>query len=83
MVKSLRTLGAFLYKWWMQFARALAFLNTRIILTMIYFFVIGPIFLVMRLVGKDFLQRRIEPNISFWKPREKKEDSLETARKQF
>jgi hypothetical protein len=42
-----------LYRGWMKFADALAWINTRILLTVIYYLVVTPTGAVMRLFGKS------------------------------
>jgi hypothetical protein len=83
MMKSLRKIGSLLYDWWMRFARALAFVNTRVLLTIFYVLVIGPIALVLSVIGKDFLERKIDASLSYWKKREPSEHTLESASRQF
>ncbi len=78
-----RKTGSWVYKWWMAFARGLAFVNTRILLTLFFVIVIGPIALVLKLLGKDFLERKIGRSASYWKVREPAEHSLEQAMRQF
>lgn len=82
-MKTLRQIGAWLYTWWMKFARLLALINTRVILTLVYLFIIGPLAVVMRLLGKDVLDRKIEQSQSYWRTKEKVEHTLESARHQF
>lgn len=82
-MQTIRKIASGVYKGWMAFARALAFINTRIILTLFFVLIIGPIALVLRLAGKDFLQRTIDSSPSFWKDREHAEHSLENASRQF
>jgi hypothetical protein len=79
----LKKSGVLIYKGWMLFARGLAFVNTRLILTLFFVIVIGPIALILKLAGKDFLQRRIDSSPSFWRPRESAEHTLENAVRQF
>lgn len=42
-----------LYRLWMKFADALAWINTRILLIVIYYLVVTPTGLAMRLFGKS------------------------------
>ena len=79
----IKKIGSWLYKGWMVFARALAFVNTRVILTLFFLLVIGPIAIILKLAGKDFLQRKIDSSSTFWKPRERAEHTLENAARQF
>jgi multisubunit Na+/H+ antiporter MnhG subunit len=60
------------YKAWMEFAFLLGWFNTRLILIMIFYLILTPIGLAMRLCKKDLLDRKIEKNkCSYWKEKEK------------
>jgi Saxitoxin biosynthesis operon protein SxtJ len=48
------------YRAWMALGEALAWINTRIILGVVFYGVVTPIGLVMRLVGHDPMRRRRE-----------------------
>ena len=58
-----------IYKVWMKFAEALGWINTRIILSVIFFLVFTPYGILARLLGKDLLdlkwKRRAD---SYWQP---------------
>ena len=45
----------FLLALWKKFAELLGWVNTRILLTIIYFLIITPLALLFRLSGKQFL----------------------------
>jgi len=63
-----------LYILWMRLAYLLTWINTRLILCIIFYLVFTPIGLVMRLFGVDLLDRKIYPNKeSYWKKKEKKD----------
>jgi hypothetical protein len=51
-----------LLKWpsgvWWRFSRALGYVNVRILLSILFFFVLTPLSIVWRLAGKDPLARR-------------------------
>jgi len=79
----IRKIGSQIYKGWMLFARALAFVNTRILLTLFFLVVIGPVALITKLLGKDFLQRHIDSSPTFWQPKDATEHTLENATRQF
>ncbi len=51
---------------WMRFAHALGWFNTRVLLGVIYFVVMTPIGLVMRILGRDPLDRRLNDRVSYW-----------------
>jgi hypothetical protein len=52
---------------WMAFSRVLSVISTYVILTIMFFLVITPIGLLLRLVGKDLLQTRLDrKKESYW-----------------
>lgn len=53
---------------WMALAEGLGRIVTAVILAIVYFFVLTPIGLVLRLRGRDALQRRSGPRTSYWRP---------------
>ncbi|HWE27813.1 MAG TPA: SxtJ family membrane protein [Polyangia bacterium] len=56
---------------WSIMAHALGFINTRILLALVFFVVLAPIALFMRLVGKDPLERRRDRRRpTYWRTRE-------------
>ena len=60
---------------WMAIGLVLGTIVTSIILTLIFFVAITPIGLVMRLLGKDPLQRELDADAaSYWIPRTPVED---------
>lgn len=61
-----------LYKAWMAFGHVLGWINARIILGLVFFVVVMPIGLIMRLFGKDFLRMRPNRFGSYWVQRDQK-----------
>lgn len=51
---------ASIYKYWMRFAHILGWVNTRIILGFIFFLLITPIGLLMRLFARDPMARKFD-----------------------
>ncbi len=49
------------YRVWMRFGLAMGFINTRIILGMIFYGLMWPMGIIMRLVGRDPMQRQFDP----------------------
>lgn len=41
------------YRWWMRLAEGLGWINTRVLLVMIFYLVVTPLGLVMRLFRRD------------------------------
>ena len=78
-----RKIGRMAYKWWMVFAHTIAVINTALLLTVVYIFLIGPVSLVARMLGRDLLKHRISRTGSFWKPKDPMAHTLEQARHQF
>jgi hypothetical protein len=50
------------YKAWMKLGGILGFINTTIILTAVYFIIFTPVSLLFRIIGKDSMKRKYEPN---------------------
>lgn len=54
---------------WMKLALAMSFVMTRVILTIAFVLVITPFGLLLRMMGKDLLQIKIDPRRrSYWEP---------------
>jgi hypothetical protein len=54
---------------WMRLAVALGYINSRILLSLMFYLVFTPYGLVMRLCGRDPLRRRGARRDSYWIPR--------------
>ena len=67
----------------MKFAHVLGWMNTKIILTLIYFLVITPLALLFKLIGKDPMERKITATETYWKNVEKREFDKKNYRRQF
>lgn len=59
------------YRGWMAVGQILGWINTRIILGIIFYGVVTPIGLIMRLLGKDSMHRRFEPEIDTYRVKSK------------
>ncbi len=52
---------------WMSMAVVMGFVMTRVLLTIFFFLVIVPVGLFFRLIGRDALQRKIDPEATtYW-----------------
>jgi hypothetical protein len=68
-----------LYVAWMRFAFALGWLNTRILLGIVFFFILTPLGTFLRLKGKDLLDEKIEKDrVSYWNRRQKREFDMKS-----
>ncbi|MBL8201975.1 MAG: hypothetical protein JNK40_13495 [Chromatiales bacterium] len=47
------------YHWWMRFGLLMSKITTPIIMGIVFYLVITPMGLVMRLMGKDYMARRL------------------------
>lgn len=71
------------FKVWMFIAKALGIFNTYLFLSLIYIFIFSPIGLILRILKKDFLDRKIEKDKpSYWQPYEEPK-SIEEYYHQF
>jgi hypothetical protein len=62
-----------LNKIWMTLAIVLGWFMSRVILFILYYVIITPIGFFLKLIGKDFLHRKIDKTSqSYWEIREKK-----------
>jgi hypothetical protein len=70
---------------WMSLAFVLGFVVSHVILTLFFLLVITPLGLVARLVGKDFLRLKRDPQAStYWLPRDNRAPkSLADYERQF
>lgn len=71
------------YRAWMKFAHLLGWVNTRIILIVVYFVTITPLALIFKLIGNDPMERRLEDTDTYWVKKEVKEFRQEDYRRQF
>ena len=73
------------YKTWMTLAGAMGWCMTRIILTVLFYLVVTPIGLLTRLLGKDFLELKLDRSsaVSYWIPREGPKPEAEKYNNQF
>ena len=73
-----------IYVIWMKFAFILSWINTRLILFIIFYLIFTPIGLGMRLFGVDLLDRGIDKSKnSYWKKKEKRDFNPLDSERQF
>ena len=58
-----------IYNGWMKFARAIGYVNTRIILVLVFYIAVTPTALLAKAVGKDFMSRKKKES-SYWRDTE-------------
>jgi hypothetical protein len=68
---------------WMQLAGILGYINSRILITVMFYGMMTPVGLVQRLFGRDVLNRRAGGRESYWIPREQTRQTREGFERQF
>ena len=71
------------HKAWMKFAEGLGYINSRVLLTLVYYLVFTPYGFVSRLVGRDTLGRRGGSQESYWTERKSTRQSPEQFERLF
>jgi Saxitoxin biosynthesis operon protein SxtJ len=71
------------HRFWMRLAVALGHVNSRVLLTLMYYLVFTPYGLVMRLAGRDPLRRRGSREESYWVVRERTRQTREQFERLF
>lgn len=79
----MRTILKKFKSYWMKFAHALGWANTRLILTLLYITIIGIPAIILWLLRKDPLERRYSKDTSYWKDKEPIPHTLEHAKHLF
>ena len=73
-----------IYVKWMKVAHAIGQIVTTLILVIFFYGILTPVGLILRLMGKDFMDRKLQPEAkTYWHLREKKPFDKARATKQF
>lgn len=73
-----------IYAFWMGLAFVLGWINTRLILLIVFYLILTPMGLIARLLGKDPLDRKADRAVgSYWKKKEIKGFNLSEYERQF
>jgi hypothetical protein len=73
-----------IYIVWMRLAFVLGWINTRLLLAIVFYLVITPVGLLLRLFGKDILDKKIvKNNESYWITKERSIFNSQDYEKQF
>ena len=68
----------------MAAAGVIGWINTRLLLGLVFYLVLAPMALVLRLLGRDLLDRKWEPGRdSYWRPRPEEGHDPEKDERQF
>jgi hypothetical protein len=71
------------YTAWMKVAAVLGYVNSRIILSAVFYLIFTPVRIVTRLLGRDPLNRRAKARDSYWIPRKKSRQAPEQFERLF
>lgn len=69
--------------WWMPLAKKIGEFQTKVILSILYFFIIGPMSLIAYLIRADLLKKRRHKRPSFWNKHQEALSTLEDCQRQF
>jgi hypothetical protein len=83
--RAVRPVFLVVYRLWTGFSVTLGYFVSRILLTVIFFLVIGPTGFIMQRLGKDPMERKMDPKApTYWKKRDVQGDySIDRYEKQF
>ena len=71
-----------LWNKWKTIAQAIADVQARVLLTLVYFIIVAPFGLLVRWFSDPLVIKRV-PHRSMWFPKHNPEQTLEGARRQF
>ncbi len=78
-------LGAFLkpeifslfHTYWIKLGEILGNIFSKVVMTLLYFFIFTPVSVLLRLLGKDLLNKKLDRDCqSYWTEREKQPESM-------
>lgn len=67
---------------WMKFAHVLGWINTRLLLSIVFYLIVMPIGIIMRLFGKDPMHRRFDKSTDSYRIKSK-QPSVDHLEKPF
>ena len=71
------------HRFWMRVAEVLGYINSRILLSLLYYLVFTPYGYISRLIGRDALSRRGPAKETYWLRREHTRQSKEQFERLF
>ncbi len=73
-----------IYVYWMKGAHAIGSVIIGVILSILFYFVFTPVGIITRILGKDLLDKKLEPERdSYWVKRDQEEFDKEQLHRQF
>ena len=55
------------HRFWMALGETLGWINTRILLSVVFYGIVTPMAIVMRVLGRDPMRRRFEPGVETYR----------------
>ena len=68
------------YHGWMKFGHVMGWINTRIILSIMFYIIIAPIGLIMKIMGKDPMRRKLDRSLKSYRIQSDKKDKSHVER---
>jgi len=57
------------FRGWMAVVGVIGWVNRQLLLSVVYFFMFAPVNLILKLLGRDFMNRRLDPAATtYWEP---------------
>jgi len=79
---SIKTLFKKIYHYWMKFVYVLGYINSRIIFTILYIFLVGIYTIISWLINL-LKRKKVVANNSYWLSKEYEKPTKEILRRQF
>lgn len=78
------TIMRYAYKGWMAVVGIIGWVNRQLLLSIVFFFLVTPTGLILRLLGRDFMNSRIDPAAStYWNTRKQTTIEKNSYEKRF
>ncbi|MBI5641811.1 MAG: hypothetical protein HZA17_15465 [Nitrospirae bacterium] len=72
------------FKIWMKLAGWIGWLNTRILLVLIYYCIFSPVAFFLKITGKDLLKKKLAKDAAtYWDDKKQEEPDMARYEKQF
>ena len=52
---------------WLKFGHVMGYINTKLILTLVFFLIFTPCAMIMKVIGRDILHRKLDKNLESYK----------------
>jgi len=78
-----RTIWRIVRGYWMKFAQGLGKANALFLLTIVYVVLIGPAAIVLKVIGKDLLDRKAGIGSTYWRVKAGEKLTIERSKQPF